>query len=126
MFILSSVCIVSFVYVVVTIFFTFPFTLIKNVACLCCPVRVGVARLIYTPYNLFILPVYQFFCHFGLIPRFDFFRRCKVSCYKSRLPISSRNAATLLVSMPVYLKVVLISVWFSRYCKVYKVSWSPL
>lgn len=121
-------CCIHFILLLIWLhfFLFFSFMLIKNVTCfsryLCCRVRVGVACSIYTPYNLFLLVLYRLFCHFGLIPRLDFFRRCKVSSYKRSSPISSLNDATLLVSMPVYLNVVLISVWLSRYCRVYKMS----
>ena len=114
----------------VTLFLFFPFMLIKNVTCfsryLCCPVRVGVARLIYTPYNPFILPVYWLFCHFGLISRFDFFRRCKVSCYKSRSPVASLIAAIFSASIPQYMYVVRISSWLYIYCSANNVSCAKL
>lgn len=124
--ILSSMYTVICVCILVSTFFFFSlltlffWTLIFRY--LYCPVGVGQSCFIYIPYNLFLLVLHRLFYHFGLIPRFDFFRRCNAFCYKSNPPISSRNAATLLVSMPVYLNVVLISVWLSKYCKVYNVS----
>lgn len=114
----------------VTLFLFFPFMLIKNVTCfsryLCCQVRVGVACYIYTPYNLFLLVLYRLFCHFGLIPRLDFFRRCKVSFYKRSSPVASLIAAIFSVSIPQYIYVVLMSSWLYIYCNANNVSCAKL